>query len=199
MGFATCIGCLWLNVLFQTHPWDYVPRTNMPRILGICATIHGSFCSLAWFLSNLTSIMHKHYSKIVIFICCSNITDDHAHHFTCCFDLFIGSKVGAWITFLCRSQSQKKSMIHIFFLTSLPVITAPLASYWSCRLYHRLCQTFSLKPVPLLSDSDAYSWRFFWFMQIRGRINGFCIRLLVKQLGFVNCNALSRFEYPPEV
>uniref|UniRef100_A0A0A9DN01 Uncharacterized protein n=1 Tax=Arundo donax TaxID=35708 RepID=A0A0A9DN01_ARUDO len=38
-------------------------------------------------------------------------------------------KVGAWTTFLCHNLSLKKCMIHIFFQTSLPVITAHLASY----------------------------------------------------------------------
>jgi hypothetical protein len=145
-------------MLFQTHPWDYVPLTNIPTILAICATIHGNFCNLARFLSYIHHA--QALIKIGIPICYSSISQDHSHRFTC-FDLFIGLKVGAWITFLCPNQSQKKCMIHILFRTPLPVITVPLVSCWSCRLYHGLCQTFSLKPGPYFSDSDAYSW---WFL-----------------------------------
>ena len=116
--------------------------------------------------------------------------------FHLCFDLCIGSKVGAWITFLCRSQSLKKSTIHIFFRTSLPVITVPLASYWSCRLYHitgyakhsiwSLCpnsQTAMLIPeVFFLVRADPLQDQRFLYQTISETM-----RL---------CNALSRFEYP---
>jgi hypothetical protein len=63
---------------------------------------------------SLTSIMHKIYAKIIIFIRCFNITEDHAHYFTCCFCVSIELKFGAWITFLCWNISGKRCMKFIY-------------------------------------------------------------------------------------
>lgn len=175
-------------MLFQTHPWDYVPLTNIPTILAICATIHGNFCNLARFLSYIHHA--QALIKIGIPICYSSISQDHSHRFTC-FDLFIGLKVGAWITFLCPNQSQKKCMIHIFFRTSLPVITVPLVSCWSCRLYHTGYAKHSVWSLCHISQTAMLIPDGFWFVQIPGRNNDFCQTISEIRL----CNALSRFDY----
>ena len=130
MGFATR-HCVFMKCVSNTRLQTYAFYAMMP----------GGFCNLPQLLlfviilfcmvvgHSLTSFMRNLYVKNCIFIRCFNITEDDAHYFTFYFCLLVGSKVGAWITFLCRSLSRKRCTIHIFFRTSLLVITAPLVSY----------------------------------------------------------------------
>ena len=154
---------LWLYVLFH--------------ILEI-------MCHLAWFLSNLTSIMHMHYVKIGIFICCSNITDDHAHHFTSVLICALDPRLAPGLL-SCVGVNRWKSPRFIYssgHLCQWSQSPWPRTEAVGCITGYAKHSIWSLchnsQTVMLIPEG-------FWFVQIRGRISDFCIRLLVKQWGFV--------------